>query len=197
MMIERSSVDENVLETYRRSRRWLLSIGVLHGGLVIAVIVLLYRLNLSAGVPDLPSTTRMIIVNSALVGFVGSLLYFSRKVYVYLITNKFGRVLEDRRCGQTESDWNSHEYKTAILGYCMYLTARPIAGLMIGPLLMMAIQGGLLTMAARETGSEIAMSRVGMYLVYFVSFVGGYSCSDMFDCLSQLGSKLRGKLKLR
>jgi hypothetical protein len=164
---------------------------VVYGIFVASTLYLLYRLNLrGGGVQAKVIVKETVIINAALLGFLGSLLYFSRKVYVYLITDKFHRVMHEQGLAQPVGGEDVQRFRNALIGYYVYLSLRPMAGFVIGPLLLMALYAGLTTLSVPATGAEVAISSAGAYLVYFVSFVGGYSSSIMFDTMSELGRKL-------
>jgi hypothetical protein len=67
----------------------------------------------------------------------------------------------------------------------------------IGPLLLLVVLAGLTTFSTTASGSEVTVSIAEACLIYFISFVGGYSSSDMFDYLSILGGKLAEKLQIK
>lgn len=190
-------MSKSFFELCQRSRRCLVLIGLGHTILVIVTLWALYGLNLKNDAGDLTSSNRAIMVNASLLGFLGSLLYFGRKVYIYLITDKFRRVLQDRGITMPNSDEDLDKLQSVITGYYIYLSIRPIAGFVVGPLLLMAVLAGLTTLSNPFHGSEITMSTAGMYLIYVLSFIGGYSSSDLFDYFSALGSKLVSKLDIK
>lgn len=184
-----------ISQMYQSFRRVLILIGVVHLLLVIVALWLLY--GVKANVIDLPTSNKVLVINVSLLSFVGSLLYFSRKVYSYLITDKFGRVMLDHKITTGHNDDELHRLKSAVAGYYVYLSTRPLAGFVIGPLLLMFVLGGLTTLSKRAPGSEVAISTAGIYLIYVVSFIGGYSSSDLFDYFSNLGGKLIRNLDLK
>ena len=87
--------------------------------------------------------------------------------------------------------------RSVVIGYYIYLSTRPIAGLIIGPLLLMAVLAGLTTFTKPSIGVEVSVSAAGIYLIYVVSFIGGYSSSDLFDYFSSLGAKLISKIDIK
>jgi hypothetical protein len=135
-------------------------------------------------------------VNASLIGFSGSLLYFARKTYVYLITNKVWRIGREATTeGNAVFGESSAEarYRARLLGYYVYLLGRPFGGLAIGPLVAMIILGGLTSLSKAGSLSVSALSEAGAFTVYVFSFIGGYISSDLFDYLSRAGSRLLAK----
>lgn len=183
-------------EIYRSSRKSLVLIGMAHVVLVLGTLWLIVELNLRLGQGLSLSNNKMIMVNASLLGFLGSLLYFSRKVYVYLITDKFRRLMQEKE-GRGNNDNNVDKFRTQIIGYYIYLSTRPVAGLIIGPLLLMFVLAGLTTFSRASTECEVGVSTAGIYSIYVVSFIGGYSSSDLFDYFSNLGGRLISKLDMK
>jgi hypothetical protein len=181
---------------------WLICICVLHTLIVICLCLALYALNVRS--PDELSfvgSSRTLWVNSSLIGFIGSLLYFSRKAYVYLITDKLYRIAEESvalASGEKVAAGGVavEVYKTKLSGYYLYLIARPVGGLIIGPLITMIFLGGLTTLTINSTISAQSLSSAGMYAVFVVSFIGGYTSSDMFDYISKSGARILARSKL-
>lgn len=188
---------ESQAQISRAWRRNLVLIGL--GQLIVAVATLwlLYKLNSAKGLTGELVSSWTVLVNSALLGFLGSLFYFGRKVYVYLIADKFGRILESQSGSASVTGEALDRFRAALVGYYIYLSTRPLAGLVIGPLLLVAILAGLLTFSPSPSGSHAVVSVAGTCLIYFISFVGGYSSGDMFDYLSSLGAKIARKIQLR
>lgn len=164
---------------------------------VIIILWLLYQFNLKGNEGILPTSNKMIMINASLLGFLGSLLYFSRKVYSYLITDKFHRLMQDQEKTTASKDDDLDRFKSIVMGYYIYLSTRPIAGFVIGPLLLMFVLAGLTTFFKPIPGAEVAISTAGVYLIYVVSFIGGYSSSDLFDYFSNLGGRLISKLDVK
>lgn len=181
----------------RKWRRNLVLIGLGHTILVVTTLWFLFRLNLESGLSQGPVPNRAAMINSSLLGFLGSLFYFGRKVYVYLITDKIRRFMQAQ--GLTEDLGNEalERLRGGVAGYYIYLSTRPLAGLVIGPLLLMAVLAGLTTFSVTTSPAELRVSAAGACLIYFISFVGGYSSSDLFDYLASLGAKLAQKLQIR
>jgi len=88
-----------------------------------------------------------VLINSALFGFLGCLIYFSRKSYVYLIEGKFSTLLAVKP-GDQPPDIDSINCK--IRGYYLYLPFRPFVGLIIGPILYMLAMSGLVTLLKKS-----------------------------------------------
>lgn len=190
-------MSKSLSEIYRSYRRSLIIIGVTHILFVILTIWALYELNLRGEKADLDLSSKMIIINASLLGFLGSLLYFSRKVYSYLISDKFHRVLQDKGVSATDANSDIDKVKSIVSGYYIYLSTRPIAGIIIGPLLLMFVLAGFTTFYKPASGTQLAMSTSGIYLIYIVSFIGGYSSSDIFDYLSNLGKRIISNIDLK
>jgi uncharacterized membrane protein YwzB len=186
----------SIADIHQRFRRILIVIGCFHIVVIVLTFWALFELNLRAHEQEATLVNRVVMLNSSLLGFLGSLLYFSRKVYTYLISDKFNRVIHDQGLGNQEAK-DVDRLRSVILGYYLYLSTRPIAGLIIGPLLFWSVLAGLTTFAKPVFDSEIAVSKAGTYLIYVISFLGGYSSSDLFDYCSSLGGKLIGKLELK
>lgn len=129
-----------------------------------------------------------VIVNSALFSFAGSLIYFSRKSYVYLISNKFYKLVRDR---SADADTDDGSLSNTIRGYYLYLTLRPIVGLIIGPLIYMLIITGLITFMKTTITSNAELSRSGRYFIYFLSFISGHASSDILDYFSKIAKKIK------
>jgi hypothetical protein len=175
----------SALEKSFRTR--LVWIGIFHTIATVLVLVVLYTMNAgrigSIALFDL----ERLLSNAALLSALGGLLYFSRKTYTYLITDKLGRVTGS---GVEE------KVQTQITGYTLYLCTRPVGAIVVGPLIVLAVLAGLTTLVARSGTASVAISEPGMYLIYFVSFIGGYSSSDLFDYFSALGSRLIKRINL-
>lgn len=161
-----------------------------HGVLFVLTIALM--LLVRSGRIDFPSQDFRVLVYCALFGLLGSLIYFSRKCYVYLITNKLGKLLrqmeQDAPSGATAID----EVRAAFLGYYLYLLVRPFAGVVIGPVLYMLAVSGLATFGGTSSSAADppAVSRAGRYVLYSLSFLGGHASSDMFDYFTWLAKRL-------
>jgi hypothetical protein len=199
-MIDKTSEAHRAESHAQVSRVWRRSLVLIGLGQLIAAVAtlwLLCRLNSANGLMEEPVSNWTPLVNSALLGFLGSLFYFGRKVYVYLITDKFGRIKESQGGSAGATEEAVDRLRGALVGYCIYLSTRPLAGLAIGPLLLMAVLAGLMTFSPSPSGSRVAVSVAGTCLIYFISFVGGYSSSDLFDYLSGLGAKLARRIQVR
>lgn len=164
--------------------RNLVLIGILHTILLVTTGVVIYRIN-EAQLSGQAVPSGELWANVALFGFIGSLLYFSRKVYTYLMTDKVGRVVSDLavKGGDDAVD-------AAMVGYYWYLAVRPLVGLAIGPLVTFIVLGGLNTIAKAETAGSLALSDAGICAIYVLTFVGGYTASDLLDGLSRIGGRL-------
>jgi len=136
------------------------------------------------------------VLNAGLLGLTGSLLYFSRKVYSYLISDKFARILNQDSPGRVAGEF-TEDIRTRLWGYYYYLGVRPLAGVVIGPLITLFVMAGLATFANASAGCELGVSKAGNYVVYVVSFLGGYSSSDLFDYFSVLGARAIKRLDIR
>jgi hypothetical protein len=178
-----------------RSSIWLVLIGVAHTGLMLTSIYCIYRINISeAGLPSFGDTHQTLWVNTALFGFIGSLLFFGRKAYVYLITDKFFRVEADIVAERGVAPaLVEGRLRSRTIGYYMYLSLRPLGGIVIGPIVAMLILGGLTTLTKSAAMNASSLSPAGLFLIYLFSVVGGYTSSDMFDYLSKIGSRLTSK----
>jgi hypothetical protein len=128
-----------------------------------------------------------IILNSALFGFAGCLIFFSRKSYVYLITKKFLKIVNDNTMN-TETD--DYVIYNIFYGYYLYLTLRPFVGLIIGPIIYMLVLTGLITFIKASIPMDAELSRSGRYVIYFLSFIGGHASSDILDYFSKLARKI-------
>lgn len=128
-----------------------------------------------------------VVINAALFGFTGSLVYFSRKSYVYLITNKFSKIISNDSMNEKKDD---NAILSTITGYYLYLVFRPFVGLIIGPLIYMLVLTGLTTFINISVPIGTELSRSGMFLIYFLSFVGGHASSDILDYFSKLAKKI-------
>jgi hypothetical protein len=179
----------------RRAVIYLIALIVLHTGLLLLSGYLLYSINLSSP-QSLPigEVNQSLWINTGLIGFSGSLLYFSRKIYVYLITNKIFRIQSEAEA-ETELPSTDKEsrYRARLIGYYLYLAIRPLGGLAIGPLVTMIILGGITTLSKTASLSSAALSPAGVFIVYVFSFIGGYTSSDLFDYLSKAGGRLLTK----
>jgi len=182
--------DQNIEEQVNASRRWLIRIGCLHAALLLSNCGIIYVIG-ALNWPNVQAHIRPLLI-SALFGLLGSTLYFSRKCYVYLITNKLAKVIrENRKQEGGETDANN-----VLCGYYMYLILRPIAGIAIGPILYMLAATSVITIAGKSVGSDSDISQSGRYLIYTFAFLGGHAASDMFDYFSWMArSRLTRKTK--
>jgi hypothetical protein len=178
----------------RWSTLFLVAIGTWHAALTVGALALLYRFNVDeGGFPLLGDNPKALWVNAALIGFVGSLLYFGRKAYVYLIEEKFRRIeLEMFKVDKQGSACvdSPQRLRGRLAGYYMYLCLRPVAGLVLGPAIAMLFLGGVTTLSKAGDLNASALSPAALYLIYLFALVGGYTSSDMFDYLSKLGRRI-------
>lgn len=123
-----------------------------------------------------------IMLNSSLFGFVGCVIYFSRKSYVYLITNKLSKSIEN--------ECNVDCARSTLVGYYLYLIFRPFVGLVIGLLFFMLISTGIVTFMKSAINIETDISTSGKYFIYILSFLGGHTSSDMLDYFSKVAKKI-------
>lgn len=128
-----------------------------------------------------------VILNAAFFGFAGCLIFFSRKSYVYLITNKFLKIVSDNTMSKETDDY---VISNIIHGYYLYLALRPFVGLIIGPLIYMLVLTGLITFMKTSISMDTELSRSGRYIIYFLSFIGGHASSDILDYFSKLAKKI-------
>lgn len=191
-------MSDSLKQMRRRSTLWFSIACIYHTALAVACIVGLVRVNAPGILPDPTSVTAsQLWLNSSLLSSLGSLLYFSRKAYVYMITDKVGRLhteaLKAALSAEAQSvDTALDAISAKINGYVLYLFMRPLAGVVIGPMLVMTILAGLSTIGRGEVAPS-AISPTGNVLVLVLSFVAGYKSSDMFDHFSRMGTKLIGK----
>ncbi len=61
----------------------------------------------------------------------------------------------------------------------------------IGPVIAMIFLGGLTSFGKTSGFNTGSLSIAGVYVIYLLSFVGGYTSSDLFDYLSTVGEKFR------
>lgn len=179
-------------ELRQRTTVWLCIACAYHMVLAFGTMVAIWHVNLPNILPD-PAAIDLnhLWLNSGLMGLLGSLLYFSRKAYVYLITDKVGRIFVEAQKSKVTVEREESELdvsRSQVNGYLLYLFMRPLAGVAIGPLLVMTILAGLSTIGRGEVSPK-AISPTGIVLVLVFSFIGGYKSSDMFDHFSQMGSK--------
>jgi hypothetical protein len=177
---------------------WLVLIGFFHVALALCSTYALWIINADeTGLPRLSDSERLLWMNAALIGFIGSLLYFGRKAYVYLITEKFRRLeAELVQDGAIDQTMLEQRMRGKIIGYYMYLSLRPFAGLVIGPAVAMIILGGVTTLTKSSGTGAGALSQPGLLLIYLFSLIGGYTSSDMFDYLSKSGKRFISKAKV-
>ena len=127
------------------------------------------------------------VVNAALFGYLGTLVFFSRKCYVYLITKKLTKSLKESINSNQDS---VNDLLSVIRGYYLYLLFRPMVGLVIGPLLFMFVVTGLVTFMKTSVEVNTEISRSGRYLIYIVSFLGGHASSDLLDRFSTMAKQI-------
>ena len=167
----------NPLETIKRN---LILIFIYQTLLLLSVFILFYILNFT----DLLPTVSHKLINSVLFGFAGSLIYFSRKTYVYLITSKLYKIIEP------SDSVNITQQRLVLTGYFLYLIFRPFVGIIIGPLIFMLSSIGLVTFVKTQVQSAAEFSKTGEYFIYLISFFSGHASSDMFDYFSKLAKKI-------
>ncbi len=156
---------------------------------IFQILLLLFSLVVLAGINLFPSQLPPklgIMINSSLFGFIGCVIYFSRKSYVYLITNKLSKTI------QNESIVNCA--RSTLVGYYLYLIFRPFVGLVIGLLFFMLISTGLVTFMKSAVNLETDISTSGKYFIYILSFLGGHTSSDMLDYFSKVAKKIAIKI---
>src|ERR1700738_2644235 len=84
----------------RRAAYWFIALIFYHTIFLLLSGYMLYTINLTgAGSVLAAQDTGTFWVSTALIGFSGSLLYFSRKTYVYLMTNKISRIKSELEVG--------------------------------------------------------------------------------------------------
>ncbi len=154
---------------------------------ICMLLIMVALVALNTGVVAVFSGQIRTVVNSALLGYLGTLVFFSRKCYVYLITNKFLRMIEEN-----QKNWSDSlpAILSTVRGYYLYLLFRPLVGLVIGPVLYMFFLCGLITFMNAPATSSTDLSRSGTYLIYVISFVGGHASSDLLDRFSRLAKKM-------
>jgi hypothetical protein len=178
-------------QIHKSAVRWFIAIVLIHSILLITCGAILYWIN-SVG-----NVALIFWINVSLSSFIGSLLYFSRKAYVYLITGKVERI--ERQLAIETFDRSGEaqpipdRIRNRLAGYYSYLLLRPIGGLAIGPAITMLILGGLSTLSKTNAGSSASLSEAGLYVVMLMAFAGGYTSSDIFDYLSKLSKALFAK----
>ncbi len=133
------------------------------------------------------SAETLVVINAALFGFSGCLIYFSRKSYVYLITNKVSKIVSNNT---KSGNPDTYSISSVMRGYYLYLTLRPFVGLIIGPIIYMLIVTGLITFMKTSITPDTALSRSGKFLVYLLSFFAGHASSDILDYFSKLAKKI-------
>ena len=171
-------------QTHRNARRVLFLLIALHSVLLLTTIAAIMAITLGRFATVI-SGYRIPVISS-LLSFAGSLIYFSRKDYVYLITAKFGRVLQTIRATESSPEAATESLKSAVSGYYCYLLFRPLAGALIGPVLYMIVVSGLVTFGKPSIVPEAGVSQAGKYLLFTLSFLGGHAASDIFDYFSWL-----------
>jgi hypothetical protein len=109
---------------------------------------------------------------------------------VYLITNKFSRLLKEQQTDENDEDAKNN----VIRGYYLYLTFRPFVGLVIGPILYLFVMAGLITFIKHPITSPAEVSQPGRYFIYVLSFLGGHASSDLLDYFSRVIKKISVKV---
>lgn len=174
-----------ITKTLESSRKIITIIIIFQIFLLLLTFVLLFIYN--ATQLNLLNIGYSVIFNSSLFGFAGCLIYFSRKSYVYLITNKFFKIVCDITMNKETDDY---VISNIIYGYYLYLTLRPFVGLIIGPIIYMLVLTGLITFMKASISMDTELSRSGRYIIYFLSFIGGHASSDILDYFSKLAKKI-------
>jgi hypothetical protein len=170
----------DLLKTIRKN---LVFIFFYQTGLLLLVFLLFYVLNFTTYIP----IDNHKLLNSVLFGLAGSLIYFSRKTYVYLITSKLYNIVVD-----SEPD-NTSKHQLVLTGYYLYLIFRPFVGIIIGPLIFMMASIGLVSFVKSQVQVSNEFSKTGEYFIYLLSFFSGHASSDMFDYFSKLAKKITVK----
>lgn len=165
------------------TRKYITTIFIFQTVFFIMSLIALYMVNISKNILFPGELT--VIINSSLFGFLGSIIFFSRKSYVYLITNKFFKILDDNFKKK-----NINAILNTIRGYYLYLIFRPLVGLVIGPILYMLAITGLITFMKTSVNIGTEISRSGRYLIYIISFLGGHASSDVLDYFSKIAKSI-------
>ena len=177
------TAQSEIANSLRRSRLVLIVVQVYHALLFGVGVWLVTRVWQMQNVQE---TARMLSL-TALFALIGNAIYFSRKCYVYLITDKFGNLVSR---ASEESNADANYLRRKLAGYYLYLIIRPLMGVAIGPILyLLVISGGLITFAAVRAGDSIDLSAGGKYLICAASFLAGHASSDVFDYFSWLAAK--------
>ena len=132
------------------------------------------------------TSSSMQIAITALLGFAGALVYFSRKTYVYLIKDKFFEISFVE--GQTEPIYE--RILSRMTGYFIYLSLRPLVGLVIGPMYYLVITSGLAAFVSIPAPQQFTLSSTGVSVLYSLAFIGGLTSSDFLDYLTRIGKRL-------
>lgn len=173
-------------KVFQKSRKVITGIFIYQTIFLVATLILLFLINATNFVPLNLQADILVIINAALFGWAGCLVYFSRKSYVYLITNKFYKIYLDKK-EKREPDSN---IVTIMHGYYLYLIFRPFVGLIIGPLMYMLSLTGLITFMKASAAVSVELSRSGRYFIYFLSFLAGHALSDILDYFSKLAKRI-------
>ena len=187
-------MNEEIQQTCAIARKVFVAIGCIHLVLLVGCLLLVWQHYLD--VIFLHTDDRLLIAQTtAIVSLIGGLLYFSRKVYSYLISDKLGRLAREfsKESAGDENALHS-SIKNSVMGYYFYLGTRPIASVVVGPILLLLVMGGMTTFS--KTGTDTEFSHAGTILVFALSFIGGYSSSNLFDFFSRLGDKLIDRMGL-
>lgn len=164
----------------KKIKRNLTLIFIYQSILLLLVFLIFYLLNCTT----LITFGNNKLLNSVLFGFAGSLVYFSRKTYVYLITSKLCKIIEN-----SDSE-NCTKQQLVLVGYYLYLIFRPFVGIIIGPLIFMLASIGLVSFVKTQVQVSTEFSKTGEYFIYLLSFFSGHASSDMFDYFSKLAKKI-------
>lgn len=174
-----------IIKTLKSSRKIITLILIFQTFLLLLTFAFLFINNVTQ--LNLLNIGHPIILNAALFGFAGCLIYFSRKSYVYLIANKFLKIIRDNI---KDKETDDYVISNIIHGYYLYLALRPFVGLIIGPIIYMLVLTGLITFMKTSISMDVELSRSGRYIIYFLSFIGGHASSDILDYFSKLAKKI-------
>lgn len=184
-IMEEAKISQATIDIIARTR-WNITKIIIFQSIAIIVISLILLL-LNTNIIKTDSIKSITIINSSLFGLLGTLIYFSRKCYVYLIENKFGKLIREIN----NSNESSIEYlKNILTGYYLYLTLRPIVGVIIGPLIYMLVVTGLVVFIKGSIFDGKEISQSGRLIIYLVSFLGGHTSSDLLDRLSKFAKQI-------
>lgn len=182
----------------RRSRRALTAIGIAQTAVFVAVAWLGWEFRHAVGEGGERPSMSELVVSTAYTSFVGSILYFSRKTYVYLVTDKIHHAISERGIPSPPTRSSVERARAVAVGYYLYLTIRPLAGLVVGPVLLMGVLGGVLVVGnvQGQGSAEDLLSRTGLFLLHIFAFISGYTSSDIFDYFSEVGRRMSRRIDL-